>query len=195
MNFQQGTGPVPLVGPLDIEQIVDRNGYVDFGRILVPASIPALVIKGEMEQDTQRLVAITLELADSVLQVSVFSAARSEDVWPEVRAQLEESLSGQGAKVEAIHSSLGAGLDVSVPAVAAKTLSLPERLRFVGTDGPRWFLRGSISGAALANPAANDEIEALYRSLVIDRGTDPIPPRELLTLDLPAGNVPPPRQL
>ncbi|MEY4648759.1 MAG: hypothetical protein RL009_1175, partial [Actinomycetota bacterium] len=82
------TGPIPVTGPFDASQISDRTHYVDFGRILVPAVDPNLVIKGEMEQDTQRLVAITLEVANSVLQVSVFTAASSEEVWPEVRAQL-----------------------------------------------------------------------------------------------------------
>ncbi len=188
------TGPIPVTGPFDASQISDRTHYVDFGRILVPAVDPNLVIKGEMEQDTQRLVAITLEVANSVLQVSVFTAASSEEVWPEVRAQLSSSLAGQGASVEETHSTLGACLLVHLPA-SEETGQPARRIKFVGFDGPRWFLRGSITGAAITDPAANGTIETLFRSLVVDRGNEPMPPRELLSLALPAGNIAPPRQL
>ena len=188
------TGPIPVTGPFDASQITDRTHYVDFGRILVPAVDPNLVIKGEMEQDTQRLVAITLEVANSVLQVSVFTAASSEEVWPEVRAQLSATLSAQGASVEDSHSSLGACLLVTL-AANEESGQPARRIKFVGFDGPRWFLRGSITGAAISDPGANQVVETLFRSLVVDRGTEPMPPRELLSLSMPAGNVAPPRQL
>lgn len=188
------TGPIPVTGPFDASQISDRSQFVDFGRILVPAVDPNLVIKGELDQDSQKLVAITLELANSVLQVSVFSAASSEEVWPDVREQLATGLSGQGAEVEHGHSSLGPCLNVALPA-SAETGQPMRHIRFVGFDGPRWFLRGSITGAAITNPVANQAIETLFRSLVVDRGTEAMPPRELIALAMPAGNVAPPRQL
>lgn len=191
MGLLGNTGPIPLAGPSDISVIASRDNYVDFGHILVPATIQGLVIKGEMEPDTQRLVAVTLELADSVLQVSVFSSARSEEIWPEVREQLLANFRAQGATVESSTSSLGASIEVEIGSADGAV----SKVRFVGTDGPRWFLRGSISGAAVEDPQANDVIEALYKSLVVDRGDDPMPPRELMSLKLPAGNVAPPRQL
>lgn len=188
------TGPIPISGPYDISQITDRTQYVDFGRILVPAVDPSLIIKGELDQESQKLVAITLEVANSVLQVSVFSAASSEEVWPEVREQLATGLAGQGAEVEPGHSSLGPCLEVALPA-NENSGQLPRHIRFVGYDGPRWFLRGSITGAAITNPVANQSIESLFRSLVVDRGSEAMPPRELIALAMPAGNVAPPRQI
>lgn len=188
------TGPIPITGPFDTSQISDRTNYVDFGRILVPAVDPKLVIKGELDQDTQRLVAVTLEIANSVLQVSVFSASNSDEVWPEVREQLAAALAAQGSHVEHATSSVGACIVVNIPANAET--GQPERhIKFIGHDGPRWFLRGSITGAALTDPAANQVVESLFRSLVVDRGSEPMPPRELMSLTIPAGNVAPPRQL
>ena len=195
MDAQSSTGPVPLVGPVDISNISDRAGFVDFGRILIPQGIPNLVIKGEIEPDTQRLVAVTLEIAQSALQISVFSTPKSEGIWPEVRSQLAATLTAQGGVVVEETSSLGVGLLVSPPVDAHDTATISEVTRFVGVDGPRWFLRGSISGAALDDVAARDAIEAVYRSIVVDRGDDPMPPRELLTLTLPPGNIAPPRQI
>ncbi|MDQ1556274.1 MAG: hypothetical protein QOI02_1276, partial [Actinomycetota bacterium] len=64
----------------------------------------------------------------------------------------------------------------------------PGRLaRFVGVDGPRWFLRGVISGeGALNNAEAAAQIEEVFRSVVVVRGNTPMPPRDLIPLQLPA---------
>jgi len=195
MSQASSTGPVPLVGPLDITQIHDRSSFVDFGKILIPNNLPSLVIKGEIEPESQRLVAITLEIANSTLQISVFSTTKTEEVWPEVRLELATSLRAQGAEVQEESSSLGTGLAVLMPSNKSVKGSKSQSFRFVGFDGPRWFLRGSISGAALTDSDARDEVESIFRSLVVDRGDEAMPPRELLTLSLPAGNVAPPRQL
>jgi len=53
-------------------------------------------------------------------------------------------------------------------------------------DGPRWFLRGVISGAAATDPEAAAQIEELFRSVVVVRGSAPMPPRDLIPLRVPA---------
>lgn len=54
-----------------------------------------------------------------------------------------------------------------------------------GVDGPRWFLRGVLSGrAAIDDDAAAPLLEVL-RAAVVVRGTEPMAPRELLPLALP----------
>ena len=62
-----------------------------------------------------------------------------------------------------------------------------ERIaRFVGVDGPRWFLRGVISGeAVLGNEEAAEAIEEVLRTAIVNRGDDPRPPRELLPMTMP----------
>ena len=57
--------------------------------------------------------------------------------------------------------------------------------RFVGVDGPRWFLRGVIAGKAAEQPDDASEIEELFRSVVVVRGTTPMPPRDLIPLHMP----------
>jgi len=57
--------------------------------------------------------------------------------------------------------------------------------RFVGIDGPRWFLRCVYTGdAALPGPTA-EVLDDAVRGLVVVRGQDPHPPRDLLTLSMP----------
>jgi hypothetical protein len=58
--------------------------------------------------------------------------------------------------------------------------------RFVGVDGPRWFLRGVIGGAATSDVDAAAKVEDLFRSIVVVRGGSPMPPRDLIPLKMPA---------
>jgi hypothetical protein len=58
--------------------------------------------------------------------------------------------------------------------------------RFLGVDGPRWFLRGMISGPAAASPEAAAALEGAFRSIIVVRGSEPMPVREQLPLTLPA---------
>jgi hypothetical protein len=58
--------------------------------------------------------------------------------------------------------------------------------RFLGVDGPRWFLRGMMSGPAAAEPEAAAELEQAFRAIVVVRGSEPMPVREPLPLTLPA---------
>src|SRR5690606_34481394 len=47
----------------------------------------------------------------------------------------------------------------------------------IGVDGPRWFLRGVIGGEAASDPAAAEQVEDLFRLIVVVRGGSPMPPR------------------
>ena len=57
--------------------------------------------------------------------------------------------------------------------------------RFIGADGPRWFLRGVITGKAAVEPAAAERLEQVFAQTVVVRGTEARPPRDLLPLRLP----------
>src|SRR3954462_10683400 len=61
-----------------------------------------------------------------------------------------------------------------------------QPVRFIGVDGPRWFLRGVLSGAALEDPEQARVMETVFQHIVVVRGDDPVPPRELLELPPPA---------
>jgi hypothetical protein len=73
-----------------------------------------------------------------------------------------------------------------VPAEPGQPASGIRPIRFVGVDGPRWFLRGLFAGAAAGDPAAAAPLEAVFREVVVIRGEHPVPPRDLLELRLPA---------
>jgi hypothetical protein len=60
-----------------------------------------------------------------------------------------------------------------------------EPARFIGVDGPRWFLRGVLTGQPAVEPGTDAELVALFRDVVVVRGGDPMAPREPIPLRLP----------
>ncbi len=59
-------------------------------------------------------------------------------------------------------------------------------VRFLGVDGPRWFLRGVISGPAARRPEIAAPLEQVFADVVVARGDHPVPPRDMLEIQLPA---------
>ena len=177
-----------MFGPFDSSEIDLAAGFLDFGAIRFSPRAD-VGIKLEVEEATGRVVALTLELGDSILQVSVFAAAKHEGIWLDVISQLSESIMSSGGAVTETHSQVGFGIHAEVMQPDGSL----RKMRFIGTDGPRWFIRGSITGAAATNDVAFAEIEELFRSLVVHRGDSPMPPKEPLEIVVPAGIITPPR--
>ncbi len=176
-----------LAGPHDSTEVTSTLGYLSFGSILMP-TIEGVSVRAEVDESTNAIVAVSFEHQGSVLQVSVFSAAKSEELWPEIYQQLLETITSSGGKVVETVGGLGKQLDAVLVTNDSK-----REVRFIGYDGPRWFLRGAISGLALTDPNAALNMEDIFRSLVIDRGSAPLPPREPLPLKVPDGNFVPPK--
>lgn len=176
-----------LTGPHDFSEVPSTLGYLSFGSILMP-TIEGVSVRAEVDESTNSIVAVSFEHNESVLQVSVFSAAKSEELWPEIYQQLLETVSATGGKVSESIGGFGKQLEAVVVANG-----VTRDVRFIGFDGPRWFLRGAITGPALVDANAAMNMEDIFRSLVIDRGSLPLPPREPLPLKVPDGNFVPPK--
>ncbi|KIC69171.1 DUF3710 domain-containing protein [Pseudarthrobacter phenanthrenivorans] len=180
-------------GPFDESEISSRDGFVDLGALLITPS-EGLQLRLEVEEATQRVVAVTLDLNGSSLQLQAFAAPKTETLWDEIREQIGQSVGAQGGQVEEIDGAFGTELVAKLPAGLPDGSQGYRVARFIGVDGPRWFLRGVLGGpAALERPAA-EPLEALFRQVVVVRGDSPMPPRDLLQLRLPkdASATPPP---
>lgn len=172
-------------GPFDINEHAPVKRYVDLGALRVPAR-QGLGIRLEMQQQTGQPVSVLLQLDESVVQVQAFASPRSTGLWNEVRETLREQLDGQGVEAIELASELGVDLIAQLPIMQADGEAKLSPVRFVGVDGPRWFLRGVIQGRAMEDDASAARIEELFRSIVVVRGDTPMPPRELLPLRVPA---------
>jgi hypothetical protein len=182
-------------GPFDSSEVQFNGSLLNLGSILLPTK-DGLQVRLEVEEPSQRAVAVTLEYDDSSLQLQAFAAPKSEGLWHSIRKQLEESVIYQGGAVENRVGSLGPELLVKLPISNESGTQIGTRFsRFVGVDGPKWFLRGVISGAAITDPKASAEIDDLFRSVTIHRDPTPLPPGDLLPLNLPGGTVAPPKAI
>lgn len=180
-------------GPFDVSEISSRDGYVDLGALLI-APRDGLQLRLEVEEATQRVVAVTMDLDGSSLQLQAFAAPRSEGLWDEIREQIGQSVGSQGGQVEEITGDFGPELVAKLPAGSADGSQGYRVARFIGVDGPRWFLRGVFGGEAALTREAATGLEELFRKIVVIRGDNPMPPRDLLQLRLPkdaTGSVPP----
>jgi len=177
-------------GPWD-ETDAPQDGLdrIDLGALRLPA-MPGMDLRVELNPQ-QTVIAATLRSGESFLQVSVFAAPRAGGIWESVREDLAKSASGQGGSLREVDGPFGPELAGTIlatpPAQPGQPAPQPVRrpARFLGVDGPRWFLRGMMSGPAAADPAAAAPLEEAFRGIVVVRGNDPMPVREQLPLTLP----------
>jgi hypothetical protein len=172
-------------GPFDESEANPVRPYVDLGGIKV---LPreGLHLRLEIEEGSKRVVAIGLDFAGSTLQVQPFAAPRSSGLWHEIRDQIADQIGKQGGTTTPREGPFGPELVAEIPVAAGQEAGGVTRLaRFIGVDGPRWFLRGVIAGEGAINPDAAAQVEDLFRSIVVVRGSTPMPPRDLIPLRMP----------
>jgi hypothetical protein len=175
-------------GPLDESEANAVRPYVDLGGVKILPR-PELQLRLEVEEGSKRVVAVGLDYAGSTLQVQPFAAPRNTGLWHEIRQQIVDQIQKQGGTTQVVVGNFGPEVLAEIP-VAAGQPGGTRRARFIGVDGPRWFLRGVIAGEGASNPDAAAKVEDLFRSIVVVRGTTPMPPRDLIPLHMPATGSP-----
>ena len=93
-------------------------------------------------------------------------------------------MGSQGGQVEEVEGGFGTELIAKLPAGTPDGSQGYRVARFIGIDGPRWFLRGVLGGPAAMEREAAAPLESLFRQIVVIRGDSPMPPRDLLQLRL-----------
>jgi hypothetical protein len=176
-------------GPLDESEANHVRPYVDLGGVKVLPR-PELALRLEVEEGGSRVVAVAMDYAGSTLQVQPFAAPRNSGLWHEIREQIVDQISRQGGTTSTTPGPFGPEIRAEIPSPGGESSRIA---RFIGVDGPRWFLRGVVSGQALVDQEAAARVEELFRSIVVVRGATPMPPRDLIPLQVPpsmAGGAP-----
>jgi uncharacterized protein DUF3710 len=176
----------PTSGPWDVaDDPGDGLPRVDLGALRIPA-LAGMELRVDVNAQ-QQVVGATLRLGESMLQVAAFAAPRAAGIWDDVRAELARSASGQGGRLQEVTGPFGTELagTVLVAAPGEPGTAARRAARFIGVDGPRWFLRGMISGPAAEGPDAAAPLEDAFRAIVVVRGDQPMPVRDQLPMTLP----------
>ncbi len=171
-------------GPYDSSEQSTDESYLDFGSLKVKM-IDGLNMRLDVDQKTQQMVAVTLTKGNASLQVQAFAAPKSYGIWFDIADEIAQSVRQQGGTAEFLMGPLGRQMISKLPAKTADGRNGYRVARFVGVDGPRWFLRGVFSGDAALKVEAAAEMEEVFRSIVVDRGEDPRPPRDILPMTVP----------
>lgn len=182
-----GTGE-PARGPKDVAVADDSVSRLDLGSLRV-RGVPGMELRLEVDEDRQRVIGAHLVLADSQMQVQAFAAPKSAGIWDEIRDEIAQGIATGGGTAENIDGPLGTELHARMPTSSGgRTVFTPAR--FVGFDGPRWFLRAVMSGRAAIDDAVAEQFYELIDDIVVVRGEVPMAPREVLALELPKTAAP-----
>ena len=175
-------------GPWDVDDVPDDGvTRLDLGSILVPG-LPGVEIQVNVDEASGTVAAVTAIQEGSALQLQAFAAPRGEALWPQVRRELAAGITKDGGLADVDESAdppPGGTIKARLPFPQPDGKMGMADVRFVGTDGPRWMLRGVLSGAAAADPGSADVLMQVYRGTVVVRGGEAFAPSEPLPLHLP----------
>lgn len=176
--------PTRPQGPWDVEDLAedDAGERLDLGAIQVPVPDGA-ELRLDLNEQGQPMAA-TLVHEQEVMQLMAFAAPRTEPVWPEVREEIADTMraSGDGASASDAEGPWGVELHARLPTDQPGVF---VAARFIGIDGPRWFLRALVSGPRTSQGESDPVLLDALRDVVVVRGPDAMPPRDALPLRLP----------
>lgn len=173
----------PAAGPWDSASGYPDQARMDFGSLLVPVK-DGYDIQVMMSEEEGISVAVVH--GDSGMQLQPFAAPRNAGLWHEVLPEIAQEVEKAGGQSAERDGPFGAELVARVAPQGAGAKVAPQPLRFIGVDGPRWFLRGLISGPAALDDQLTQQFREILSEVVVVRGEQAQPPRQPLQIQLPA---------
>ena len=173
-------------GPYDAASAPEGE-RLDFGALALSPS-ESVELRLDVDENTQVITGMTAVLGEGgagAVQLQVFAAPKTSGIWYGIRREIAESILAGGGTADEVEGPLGTELHVRMPSQGPDGRTTFSPARFVGIDGPRWFLRAVLSGAAAVEEEAIERAMQFVRSVVVRRGGEARAPRELLELTLP----------
>lgn len=162
----------------------DEPDFLDLGSLRIPF-LDDMNVELDLDQDTNQVVSVSISTGNSIVSIQAFSAPSDEQAWPSVRDAILTELSSQHVETTVEIGSFGTQILCFMPTLDEQGTQLVQNIRFVGIDGPRWFLRCTIGGDAAKPSKESQVIDDLISKIEVLRGDSPMPPGELLPLEIP----------
>ncbi|QHO90792.1 DUF3710 domain-containing protein [Actinomyces sp. 432] len=181
------------VGPWDAADAPDETafaGLVDLGALRVPA-VDGMQIRMERAGQGGEASAVVLILGGSTMELRAFAAPRTAGIWDELRADITAQLTRAKATFELVEGDYGTEIIAQLPVRTPEGRTGTMAARFIGVDGPRWFLRGVLQGRAATDPDAARQLREVFAGTVVVRDGVARPPREILPLHAPGATAAP----
>jgi Protein of unknown function (DUF3710) len=201
-------------GPWDSEEEYPELQRLDFGSLQIPVAqglaFTMNLEASQFDEEGNALDAVPtgviIQYEQSAMQVRALAAPKRSGIWDDIRRdftrEVTEDAGGQtqdqegpfGREVLAmvplvlndeVLSSMPQEVREQLPAEFVEQGWAPRVMRFIGVDGPRWFLQAVVEGAAVEDEEQFQFLEDVFRNIVVVRGESPMPPRDLLPLTVP----------
>lgn len=178
----EATPEVPQAdGPHDRSEIADVPGYytdLGFGHIDLGAMVIG-VPKGRdlnvaMDPNGQPEFHVVTTVSRVIPRV--FAAPKSAGQWRTMVTDMREQLEKQGADVSVVDGPWGRELVAEMPGAV---------FRAIGVDGHRWTAEVRIMAVPDNAEQAAEEGREVFKHLLVNRGSEPMPVREQLALTIP----------
>lgn len=170
-------------GPWDVADAPDTP-RIDLGSLRVPA-VDGMQMRMDAPRDGGSAAAVVLVLGGSTLELRAFAAPRTAGIWEDLRADITAELTRAKAVLKVIDGPHGTELLAQVPVRTPEGARMTVPSRFIGVDGPRWFLRGVLQGHAASSEQSAQALREVLRGIVVVRDGQARPPREILPLHAP----------
>jgi hypothetical protein len=176
----------PPTGPHDAVAPDDGVPRIDLGALLVPM-VEGHELRFQVVADSGAVQAVVVAGPRAELELAAFAAPRTEGIWAEVRGEIAAELATAGGVAREVEGPSGSEVVAQIPVPGEQpgtTRLLPAR--FLGADGPRWFLRGVLTGAAVSPETPESEyLRRVFAAVVVVRGDEAKTVREQLPLRFP----------
>ncbi len=169
----------PGHGPYDVRHAPEGVTRLDLGSLQIPA-VEGVEVRVQANPDGV-IEHVVLVSGAGAVEFGVFAAPRSEGIWDEVRAEMVKEMAAANLTAEEVEGLYGKELVAKLPDPQGQLVDV----RYVGVDGPRWFVRATFQGPVAVDPARAPALGECLEGLVVVRDDEPRPVREPLPLRLP----------
>jgi hypothetical protein len=171
---QEPAAPTRESGPWDADEAHPESDRIDLGGLRLPHN-PDFDVRLASLGDQHVGVVVIYE--DTTLQLQALAAPRSSGLWDEVKTKIR----AQAKDLEEREGPFGSELTGEIKGEGG-----PRPARYLGVDGPRWFLLAVMSGKGAFDEAVSGAFVDFMKDVVVVRGDEPMAREEPIPLRRPS---------
>ncbi|GGS69051.1 DUF3710 domain-containing protein [Nonomuraea sp. WAC 01424] len=173
MADQEPAAPTHESGPWDADEPHPDTDRIDLGGLRLPHN-PDFDVRLASLGDQHVGVVVLYE--DSSLQLQALAAPRTAGLWDEVKTKIMAQAKTLEERQGPFGTELAGEVNIDGDVRAA---------RYIGVDGPRWFLLAAITGPGALDERVSGAFIDFVKDVVVVRGDEPMAREEPITLSRP----------
>jgi uncharacterized protein DUF3710 len=169
----------PERGPYDVKHAPAGVARLDLGSLQIPA-VEGVEVRVQASPDGV-IEHVVLVSGAGAVEFGAFAAPRSEGIWDEVREEMVKEMAAANITAREVDGTYGREVVARLPDPQGQLVDV----RYVGVDGPRWFVKATFQGPVAVDMAQAPVLAECLEGLVVVRDDEPRPVREPLPMRLP----------